>query len=100
MSRSLPFARMRLLAFMASVLVCALLAAGCNGDESSGGALESSLAYVPPDTPFAVAIDTDVEGDQYQALDDILGRFPGGRTIGRSLQEEIERRAEGISYED
>src|ERR687893_199420 len=100
MSRSLPFARMRLLAFMASVLVCALLAAGCNGDESSGGALESSLAYVPPDTPFAVAIDTDVEGDQYQALDDVLGRFPNGDSLGRMLQGQIEQGADGVSYED
>src|ERR671917_325539 len=91
---------MRPLAFMASVLVCALLAAGCNGDESSGGALESSLAYVPPDTPFAVAIDTDVEGDQYQALDDVLGRFPNGDALGRMLQDQIEQGADGVSYED
>src|SRR5918998_1340803 len=91
---------MRLLAFMASILVCALLAAGCNGDESSGGALESSLAYVPPDTPFAVAIDTDVEGDQYQALDEVLGRFPNGDALGRMLQDQIEQGADGVSYED
>src|ERR671916_172000 len=97
---SLPFTRMRLLAFMASILVCALLAAGCNGDESSGGALESSLAYVPPDTPFAVAIDTDVEGDQYQALDEVLGRFPNGDALGRMLQDQIEQGADGVSYED
>jgi Protein of unknown function (DUF3352) len=91
---------MRLLALTAAILACAAIAAGCNGDESSGGALESSLAYVPPNTPFAVAIDTDVEGDRYQALDDILGRFPSGDSIGRMLQEEIEQSAEGVSYED
>jgi hypothetical protein len=91
---------MRRLAPIAAIVVCAVLAAGCNGDESSGGALESSLAYVPPNTPFAVAIDTDVEGDRYQALDDILGRFPSGDSVGRMLQEEIERSAEGVSYEE
>jgi hypothetical protein len=92
---------MRRLLSTAAIAVCAaVLAAGCNGDDGSSEALEAALAHVPANAPFAVAIDTDVEGDQYQALDDILGRFPGGRTIGRSLQEEIERSAEGISYED
>jgi Protein of unknown function (DUF3352) len=91
---------MRLLAPIAAILVCAALAAGCGGDDSSGGALESALAYVPPSTPFAVAIDTDVDGERYEALDDILGRFPSGDNIGRMLQEQIEEGAEGVSYED
>jgi hypothetical protein len=91
---------MRLLASTAALLVGAILAVGCNGDDSSGGALESALAYVPPDTPFAVAIDTDVEGDQYQAVNDILGRFPSGDNVGRLLQQEIEQSADGVSYEE
>lgn len=91
---------MRLPALTAAVLACAALAAGCNGDDGSGGALESALAYVPPGTPFAVAIDTDVEGERYQALDDILGRFPSGDSIGRMLQEGIEGSADGVSYEE
>jgi hypothetical protein len=91
---------MRLLASTAAILVCAIFAAGCNGDESSGGALESSLAYVPPNTPFAVAIDTDVEGEQYQSLDEILGRFPSGDALGRMLQDQIEQGADGVSYEE
>ena len=91
---------MRLLASMAAILVCAVLVAGCNGDESSGGALESSLAYVPQNTPFAVAIETDVEGDQYQSLDEILGRFPSGDALGQMLQDQIEQGADGVSYED
>jgi hypothetical protein len=90
----------RLLTTAAVLASAALLAAGCNGDESSGGALESSLAYVPADTPFAVAIETDVEGDQYQALDDILGRFPGGDTIKQRLRQEIEQGEQRLSYED
>jgi Protein of unknown function (DUF3352) len=91
---------MRLPALIAAVLACAVLAAGCNGDDSSGGALEAALAYVPPSTPFVAAIDTDVDGERYEALDEILGRFPGGDGIGRMLQEEIERSAEGVSYEE
>jgi hypothetical protein len=91
---------MRLPALIAAILACSALAAGCNGDEGSAGPLESALAYVPPGTPFAVAIDTDVEGERYEALDDILGRFPSGDTIARMLQQEIEQGAEGVSYRE
>jgi hypothetical protein len=91
---------MRLPALIAALLACPVLAAGCNGDDDSGGALESALAYVPPGTPFVVAIDTDVEGEQIQALDDILGRFPSGDGIARMLQQQIEQGADGVSYED
>jgi hypothetical protein len=93
---------MRGLISRVAVLACAAaFAAGCNGDDgSSGGALESALAYVPSGTPFAVAIDTDVEGDQLQSLDEILGRFPGGANIEQSLLEQLEAGQEGVSYED
>jgi hypothetical protein len=91
---------MRLLAPMAAILVSAVLAAGCNSDESSGGALESSFAYVPSNTPFAVAIETDLDGDQYQSLDEVLGRFPSGDALGQMLQDQIEQGADGVSYED
>ena len=49
------------------LVLLALLIAGC-GDDDSGSGLDSALAYLPKDAPFAVAIDTDVEGDQYKAL--------------------------------
>ena len=92
---------MRGLISSAAALACAaLVAVGCNGDDNSGGALESALAYVPAQTPFAVAIDTDVEGDQYESLDRILGRFPGGDSIKQTLQQQLEQGGEGVSYED
>jgi Protein of unknown function (DUF3352) len=91
---------MRLLASTAAILVCAAHLAACSGDDSSDGPLESALAYVPSGTPFAVAIDTDVDGDRYEALEDILGRFPSGGSVGRMLQEEIEGSADGVSYEE
>jgi Protein of unknown function (DUF3352) len=91
---------MRLPALIAASLAGAALATACNGDETSSGALESSLAYVPPGTPFVAAVDTDVEGDQYQALEDVLGRFPSGDEVARMLQDQIEQGAEGVSYED
>jgi hypothetical protein len=91
---------MRLPALIAALLTCAVLAAGCNGDESSGGALESALAYVPADTPFTVAIDTDVDGERYEALDELLARFPSLPDIEQLLQGQVEQGAEDLSYED
>src|SRR5918992_2602207 len=85
---------------LAALVILAFAAAGCGGDDSSGGALERALSYVPSDTPFAVAIETDVEGDQYQALDALIGRFPGGDAIKQTLRREIEEGEEGVSYEN
>jgi hypothetical protein len=92
---------MRRLTSIATLLAwAAVFAAGCGGDEGSGGALETALSYVPADTPFAVAIDTDVEGGQYQSLEELLGRFPGGGSVKQMLRQKLEEGSEGISYEE
>jgi uncharacterized protein DUF3352 len=92
---------MRRLLTTAAILACAALAAaGCGGDDSSGGGLESALAYVPADTPFVVVLESDVEGDQYQALDDIVGRFPGGESIKQEIVSQLEEGDENVSYEE
>jgi hypothetical protein len=92
---------MRRLLSTAAIAACVALAvAGCGGDDNSGGPLESSLSYVPSDTPFAVAIDTDLEGDQYQSLDGILGKFPGGDAIKGLLRAQLEEGAGGVSFEE
>jgi Protein of unknown function (DUF3352) len=62
------------LALLACVAPLALTA--CGGDETTSSALDAGLAYLPEDSPLAVALDTDLEGDQYEALDSILGKFP------------------------
>ena len=59
---------------LACVAVTAL--AACGGDDEETGALGSALAYLPKETPFAVAIDTNLDGDQYKSLDAILAKFP------------------------
>jgi Protein of unknown function (DUF3352) len=87
----------RLLA--AALCLCAFAAAsGCGGDEGASGPLESALSYVPADTPFVVAIDTDLEGDQYKSLQAILDRFPGGVKIDDLLARQLEERDEGVTF--
>jgi hypothetical protein len=83
-----------------TVLACSAgFAAGCGGDDGSGGPLESSLAFVPEGTPFVVALDTDLEGDQYDAVQAILDRFPGDIDLQRLLAGQVEGGGEGISFE-
>jgi hypothetical protein len=90
----------RLLALPA--LLLAIVLPGCGGGGGdSGSALGDSLAYLPKDTPFAVSIDTDVEGDQYQSLGKLIKQFPFGNQAVQSLREQLEQSSNGhLDYED
>jgi hypothetical protein len=69
----------------------ALLVAGCGGGDDSGSALDSALSYLPKDAPFAVAIDTDLDGDQYKAVQALLKKFPFGGQAQDSLRQQFEQ---------
>jgi hypothetical protein len=81
------------------LVLLALLIAGC-GDDDSGGALDSALSYLPKDAPFAVAIDTDVEGDQYKALQALIKKFPFGEQLQDNLRQQLEQSSGGVSFND
>ncbi len=87
-----------LAALMACTAVLAVAAAGCGGDDDASG-IGAALAYMPAETPFAVAIETDLEGDQYKSLDAILGRFPGADTIKSLLKAQVTMGQEGIDFD-
>src|SRR5215210_7391688 len=78
----------------------ALFAAGCGGADDSGSALDAALSYLPKDAPFAVAIDTVVEGDQYDALQALLKKFPFGEQVQQSLRQQLEQSSNGVKWED
>jgi len=88
----------RALAILLPALV--LLVAGCGGGDDSGSALGDSLAYLPKDTPVAVAIDTDVQGDQYNALGKLVDRFPFGDQIKGAVVQQLEQSSGGLSFND
>ena len=88
----------RALAILLPALV--LLVAGCGGGDDSGSALSDSLAYLPKDTPVAVAIDTDVQGDQYNALGKLVDRFPFGDQIKGAVVQRLEQSSGGLSFND
>ena len=87
--------------YLSVILVLGLLAlAGCGGGDDSGSALDEALAVLPKDAPFAVAVDTDVEGDQFKALDKLVGRFPFSGQIKEGLKNGIEESGGGLDYEE
>jgi hypothetical protein len=94
---------MRPLRYLAALLGClaafTLAASGCGGDSSSSGDLGNVLSYVPADTPFALELDTDLEGSQYKALDSILNRFPGADTIKSLLKSQLTMGVEGVDFD-
>jgi hypothetical protein len=75
-----------------------LAAAGCGG--GSGSALDDTLAFLPKNTTFAAAIDTNLDGDQYHALAKLLNRFPFSSQIRASLEQQLEQSSGGISFND
>ena len=82
------------------VLLLGLLAlAGCGGGNSSSG-LDAGLSVLPKDTPFALAIDTDVSGDQIKAVDKLVGRFPFSGQIKESLRRQLEQSAGGVNFDE
>jgi hypothetical protein len=86
--------------FLSVTLLLAVLAlAGCGGGDDSGSALDSALSVLPKDTPFAVAIDTDLEGDQFEALDKLIGKFPFSGQIKESLRRELED-SSGVKFDE
>ena len=83
-----------------SLFLFALLIAGCGGDDESDSALDSALSYLPKDAPFAVAIDTDVEGDQYKAVQALIKKFPFGEQLQDNLRQQLEQSSGGVNFND
>lgn len=67
-----------------------LAAAGCGSSgPSSSGPLDEALGYLPSDAPLVVAVSTDLDGDQYQAIESILKRFPIAGPVKEQLKQSI-----------
>ena len=91
----------RLLALLACLLaVGGAVAAfsGCGSDDAAGP-LDGSLSYLPKDTPFAVVVDTDTDGDQYKALDAIFKKFPFGGAIKEFLLRSLAKETTGVDFQ-
>jgi len=71
-----------------AVACAALLGLGGCGGNTAGGAaspLDNALGYLPEDAPLVVSIDTDVKGDQFDAVNKVLDKFPFGDSVKKSV---------------
>jgi len=94
---------MRRLKHAAVLLACVLpLSAGaCGGGDDSSSALDAALAYLPADAPFAVALDTDLDGEQYEAVDSLLGKFPlGVESVEDALADQLSGGEDDVDFRE
>lgn len=78
-----------------TLVIGTIAIAGCgssgSGDDASSP-LDNALRYLPADAPFAVAIDTDTDGEQFGNAGDLADKFPFGDQVEKQLQELVEDR--------
>ncbi|MBA2342417.1 MAG: DUF3352 domain-containing protein [Thermoleophilaceae bacterium] len=77
-------------------LLAAIVIAGCGGGGDGKSALDNALGYLPEDTPFAAALDTDLEGSQFKAGGEIVDKFPFGEQALESLKQQL---GEDVDFE-
>jgi hypothetical protein len=90
-----PRQTLRLLLVFAAL---ALVASGC-GTKSSGSGLDSALRFMPKDAPIVVAIDTNPDGDQWQQVDKLLGKFPFGGQVKQQFKTAFNGRSR-LNYDN
>jgi Protein of unknown function (DUF3352) len=78
----------KLLLLLAVLSIAALVAAGC-GD--SGEPASGASELVPAGSVIYGEVNLRPQGDQKQAIDSILARFPGGGEAGEKLKDLIEK---------
>jgi len=88
---------MRSLAGLVVALSVALLAAGCGGGAGAGAGGEAA-AVVPADVGLYVSVDTDFDGEQWDAASDLVRRFPDGPEALQDVLAEFEEE-EGLDFE-
>ena len=78
--------------FLAIVCASVLALAGCGGDDADEAAspLDNALGYLGEDAPFAVSVDTDIKGGQYDALGQIADKFTFGDSLKESVRDAVE----------
>ncbi len=81
----------------------ALAVAGCGGSEAGGsGAVGTQglagAELLPADTVVYAAIDSDLDSDQWQQVDELLQKFPGRERLISEIRKGLS--SEGVSFDD
>jgi hypothetical protein len=86
--------RYALAPLLIALTAIALIASGCGSSKSSGAnGLADALSYMPKDSPIVFAFDTNPDGDQWQQVDKLIGKFPGGGQIKQQFKTAFNGRA-------
>lgn len=73
-------------------LAVVLAIAGCGGgDDGAASPLDNALGYLPEDAPLVVTVDTDLEGEQFKSVADIVKKFPIAGRIEESIKKGLSR---------
>ena len=80
---------MRAVRLVAPVAAFLALAVGCGGGAGQDG-LGSGAEIAPASTAAFVAVNTEFDGEQWQAAEALVDKFPGGRDALRDLLEDLE----------
>ena len=92
----------KLAALLTAVSIAIVAATGCGGEETQAASAATEL--VPAGAAVYAEATIDPEGDQQQALDALLAKFPGGDQLLGKLRQEIEQSlresSEGLSYSE
>jgi hypothetical protein len=69
--------------------------AGCGGSSGDEGSspLDNALRYLPADAPFAVAIETDIAGEQFRNAGGLADQFALGDQLSEQLEDVLGDRA-------
>jgi hypothetical protein len=90
----MPRRTVRLLLLLVTLALVAATSSGCGSSGSSGSKLDAALSYVPKDAGVVFAVDTDPDGDQWQQVEDLLGKFPGGGQAKQQFKSAFSSRAQ------
>jgi uncharacterized protein DUF3352 len=84
--------RRAVLPLLLALAALALVASGC-GSKSSSSGLDTALSYVPKGAPLVVAVDTDPDGDQWQQVQKLIGKFPFGGQVKQQFKSGFNSRS-------
>lgn len=84
---------------LATIGACVALA-GCGGGGGSDAdsPLDEALGHLPDDAPLAIVISTDLDGDQYDATNELIRKFPFGGQAVDQIRGQIE--SAGVDFDD
>lgn len=86
-------------AVAAAVVITAAGCGGAGGNSPGSAGLGGAASIVPADAVAFVALDTDASSGQWQAVDELLQKFPGHDQLLSQLQQSFEQRT-SLSWAD